>query len=57
MRWTPRWTFNDPGGKAAGATDVQLGTAAVREPAAWALMNMGFGMAGAMIRRRKQALA
>ena len=45
------------GGNATGATDVQLGTAAVPEPAAWALMITGFGMAGSMIRRRKLALA
>ena len=45
------------GGNATGATDVQLGSAAVPEPAAWALMISGFGMAGAMLRRRKTILA
>lgn len=44
------------GGNATGATDVQLG-GAVPEPASWALMISGFGMAGAMLRRRKVALA
>ena len=32
-------------------------TAAVPEPAAWALMIVGFGAAGAVVRRRKAALA
>jgi len=40
-----------------GATDIQLGTAAVPEPAAWALMLTGFLGAGAALRtaRRRQA--
>ncbi|MBU1375864.1 MAG: PEPxxWA-CTERM sorting domain-containing protein [Alphaproteobacteria bacterium] len=33
------------------------GVAPVPEPASWALMISGFGMAGAMVRRRKAALA
>lgn len=33
------------------------GVAAVPEPATWALMISGFGMAGAMVRRRKAVLA
>ena len=46
------------GGGATGATDIQLGSSgAVPEPAAWALMISGFGMAGSMIRRRKTVLA
>jgi len=37
--------------------DGIAGTLAVPEPGTWALMIMGFGGAGAMIRRRKAALA
>ena len=33
------------------------GTGGVPEPASWALMIMGFGAAGAMIRRRKAVAA
>ena len=42
-----------------GNTGYQLlgDSAGVPEPAAWALMIGGFGMAGAMIRRRKAAIA
>jgi hypothetical protein len=40
-----------------GATDIQLGTAAIPEPAAWALMLTGFLGAGTALRsaRRRQA--
>ena len=36
---------------------VSLRITAVPEPSTWALAIMGFGMAGAMLRRRKAALA
>lgn len=50
-------------GIAAGEPNYQQGSvgvpmgAAVPEPGAWALMILGFGAAGAMIRRRKVAIA
>lgn len=37
--------------------DFTAGAAGVPEPATWALMIMGFGSAGAMLRRRRTALA
>jgi hypothetical protein len=40
-----------------GLSDIHFSGAAVPEPAAWALMITGFGAAGAMLRRRKLALA
>lgn len=40
-----------------GILEVSFSTAAVPEPASWALMISGFGMAGAMIRRRRLAQA
>jgi hypothetical protein len=36
---------------------IQQGSGAVPEPASWALMILGFGGAGAMLRRRKTAAA
>jgi hypothetical protein len=36
---------------------VGNGAAAVPEPASWALMIGGFGMAGGMLRRRRTAVA
>jgi hypothetical protein len=39
------------------ATVVTTGPAAVPEPASWALMIMGFGLAGAALRRPRLALA
>lgn len=39
------------------ATFTQTITAGVPEPASWALMISGFGMTGAMLRRRRSALA
>lgn len=36
---------------------IQQGTGAVPEPASWALMIVGFGGAGAMLRRRRTATA
>jgi hypothetical protein len=40
-----------------GTADTNAVPAGVPEPATWALMIMGFGAAGAMVRRRKAALA
>jgi len=37
--------------------DISFNGAAVPEPATWALMIMGFGTAGAMLRRRRLAVA
>jgi hypothetical protein len=42
---------------AVGATDIQLGTAAIPEPAAWALMLTGFLGAGAALRRARRRQA
>ncbi|HEY3951536.1 PEPxxWA-CTERM sorting domain-containing protein [Phenylobacterium sp.] len=36
---------------------VKYGTGAIPEPASWALMLLGFGSAGALLRRRRQAVA
>jgi hypothetical protein len=36
---------------------VQVGSGAVPEPATWAMMIMGFGGVGALVRRRRQALS
>ena len=41
----------------AAFNDITTGGAAVPEPAAWALMISGFGMSGAMLRRRKLVAA
>lgn len=40
-----------------GAAIDNVGLTAVPEPGAWALMIMGFGGAGAMLRRRREAVA
>jgi PEP-CTERM motif len=42
-------------GSYAGTVSFTPSVGAVPEPAAWALMIMGFGGAGAMLRRRRQA--
>lgn len=52
--------FNDD--KACGVYDLQFGTFAatgggVPEPASWALMILGFGAAGGMLRRRRELSA
>ncbi|MBS0360446.1 MAG: PEP-CTERM sorting domain-containing protein [Proteobacteria bacterium] len=44
-------------GQDAFEADSFAGTLAVPEPATWALMIMGFGTAGAMLRRRKAVMA
>ncbi len=63
------FSFNTTGGQLAfrqlGPTnfvgnildDVQLSTGIVPEPATWAMMILGFGAAGAMLRRRQVAYA
>jgi hypothetical protein len=43
----------DPNGNDFGLDDIHV--AAVPEPASWALMIMGFGLAGATLRRRRAA--
>ena len=40
-----------------GTTEVPLATGAIPEPATWAMMIMGFGGVGALVRRRRQALS
>jgi len=42
---------------AVGLYDTEFGAGGVPEPATWAFMVMGFGGAGAVLRRRKVALA
>jgi len=44
-------------GKAFELDDVAFKTSAVPEPATWAMMIAGFGLAGAAIRRRRNILA
>ena len=44
-------------GKAFELDDVAFATSAVPEPATWAMMITGFGLAGAAIRRRRTILA
>lgn len=47
-------TYSTGGGYGSnGILEVSFSTAGVPEPASWALMISGFGMAGVMIRRRK----
>jgi PEP-CTERM motif len=45
------------GGSNAFESDGFAGTLAIPEPASWALMMLGFGGAGAALRRRRSALA
>ena len=47
------WTFENSG----GAITVPRATGVVPEPTTWALMIIGFGAAGSMIRRRKAVVA
>ena len=44
-------------GKAFEIDDVAFATSAIPEPATWAMMITGFGLAGAAIRRRRTILA
>ncbi|WP_374578504.1 PEPxxWA-CTERM sorting domain-containing protein [Phenylobacterium sp.] len=44
-------------GKAFELDDIAFATSAVPEPATWAMMIAGFGMAGAAIRRRRTTFA
>ncbi len=48
------WAHIDTGGEALFSTTIT--SDAVPEPAAWALMIGGFGLAGAMLRRRRAAM-
>jgi hypothetical protein len=41
----------------AGQSNSAINMTAVPEPASWAMMISGFGMMGAMIRRRRSAMA
>jgi len=52
-------SFATPGSKAVGGTFklLALDTPAVPEPATWAMMILGMGAAGAMMRRRRQSVS
>lgn len=55
-----QFTCDFDGDKACGVYDLQFGTFApggVPEPATWALAILGFGMAGATLRRARRGLA
>lgn len=45
-------SFDAGASSALGIDDIRIGSAAVPEPASWALMITGFGLAGSMLRRR-----
>lgn len=49
-------TFGTPGSKIVGGT-FKLLTPSVPEPATWAMMILGMGAAGAMMRRRRQSVS
>lgn len=51
----PVW-FEIGGDFFSGADVTLIGTSAVPEPATWAMLIGGFGVTGAMLRRRRQAL-
>ena len=52
-------SFENNGGDNLGALldNVSISTAAIPEPATWAMLIAGFGAAGAVLRRRRGALA
>ncbi|MBL8554380.1 MAG: PEPxxWA-CTERM sorting domain-containing protein [Phenylobacterium sp.] len=54
--WTPSYAENVVHGVAVALYDTPVG-GAVPEPGAWALMILGFGAAGAALRRRRIAMA
>lgn len=51
------FTVGNNTGYSFDTTGLRLSVAAVPEPATWALMILGFGSAGAMLRRRRPAAA
>jgi len=54
---TTRYTVNAGSNVGSSFSTISIHDATVPEPGAWALMIMGFGAAGAMIRRRRTARA
>jgi hypothetical protein len=50
------WDSNNSDNAGSVTADITAATAAVPEPASWGLMILGFGMAGAMFRRRRRAI-
>jgi hypothetical protein len=52
-----RIVITPPGNNAMLATDFQIAGGAVPEPASWAMLIAGFGLVGAMARRRRITLA
>jgi hypothetical protein len=55
--WTQKYTIKATSGAAQRSASPTSLAVAVPEPGTWALMIMGFGGAGAMLRRRRTALA
>ena len=51
------WSATDPSGEAFFSTTISAVGGAVPEPSEWALMIMGFGLAGAALRRRRAVAA
>jgi len=64
LHTTDGWPINDPddptccyGNAGSGQLTVAYATSVVPEPATWALMISGFGLAGAALRRRRFTMA